>query len=80
MRARGYEQQANEIAAWLKGQPAPELDTAPPTAGTPAKRLPRLPTRCPSCGAPVDPRDVEWVDEATVECDYCGSLIRAEEE
>ncbi len=85
LRSRGHEQQANEIAAWLNGQPAPEQETASfpgetPPASVQAKRPPRLPTRCPACGAPVDPRDVEWVDEATVECDYCGSLIRAEEE
>jgi hypothetical protein len=37
-----------------------------------------LPTNCTKCGAPVHADDASWVDEQTVECDYCGSLIRAE--
>lgn len=39
---------------------------------------PTLPTKCPFCGGSVDPRNVTWLDEATVECLYCGSPIRAE--
>jgi hypothetical protein len=84
LRERGHTQQADELTAWLNGQPAPELDEGEPDvpiARQPVApvRPPRLPTKCPSCGGAVDPRDVEWVDDSTVECDYCGSLIRAEE-
>ncbi len=38
----------------------------------------RLPTNCPKCGAPIHADEADWVDSATVECDFCGSLIRAE--
>jgi len=38
----------------------------------------RLPTNCAKCGAPVHADDADWVDDVTVECVYCGSLIRAE--
>jgi hypothetical protein len=87
LRECGHSQQANEISSWLDGQPAPELDQGEPgqpLASQPAASAapmprPRLPTKCPSCGGTVDPSDIEWVDEITVECDYCGSLIRAEE-
>jgi len=41
---------------------------------TPAKR-PILPTHCPSCGAGVKPDEVEWLDEITAECGYCGSPV-----
>ncbi len=37
-----------------------------------------LPTDCPKCGAPVHGDDVNWVDEHTVECEYCGALIRVD--
>ncbi len=38
----------------------------------------RLPTNCSKCGAPIRADEATWVDASTVECDYCGSLIRAE--
>ncbi|HEX9017849.1 MAG TPA: hypothetical protein VF806_01610 [Anaerolineaceae bacterium] len=38
-----------------------------------------LPLMRPSCGGPLDPREVEWVDETAAECGYCGSLVRAGE-
>jgi hypothetical protein len=41
----------------------------------PAKK-PILPTHCPSCGAAVKPDEVEWLDEITAECGYCGSPVR----
>jgi len=40
-------------------------------------RLGLLPTNCPKCGAPVRGAEVNWVDEVTAECDYCGTLLRA---
>jgi hypothetical protein len=43
--------------------------------GRPA-RTGLLPTNCPKCGAPVG-TEVEWVDEHSAECDYCGTMLRA---
>ena len=37
-----------------------------------------LPTSCLKCGASLRADEVEWVDVDTAECDYCGSLNRAE--
>jgi hypothetical protein len=37
-----------------------------------------LPTNCTKCGAPIHRNDANWVDDQTVECDFCGSLIRSE--
>ncbi len=36
-----------------------------------------LPTNCPKCGGPVHSDSVSWVDNQTVECEYCGALIRS---
>ncbi len=38
---------------------------------------PRLPARCPTCGASVRPDEIEWLDDATVACAYCKGAIRA---
>jgi hypothetical protein len=37
-----------------------------------------LPVSCPGCGAPLRSDEVEWADELTAECPYCGSVVRAE--
>ncbi len=37
-----------------------------------------LPTNCPKYGATVLSDEVDWVDNNTVECEYCGTLIRIE--
>jgi hypothetical protein len=83
LREQGMSQPADEINAWLRGQPGYEQagSAAAPASGpasAPA-RMPRLPLKCPSCGGTLDPRDLEWVDQFTIECDYCGGLVRAEE-
>lgn len=35
----------------------------------------RLPADCPRCGAPVRSDEVEWIDDTSVECAYCGGVI-----
>ncbi len=41
-----------------------------------AARRGTLPTNCPKCGGPVHVDDVSWMDNQTVECEYCGTAIR----
>jgi hypothetical protein len=69
---QGFKKEAVEIAAWLKSV-LPET----PSFEASAKK-PTLPTHCPSCGAPLRPDEVEWLDDVTAECGYCGSPIREE--
>ena len=66
----GLGEEASEIESWLKSVLSSQnlFDAA-------AKR-PVLPTHCPSCGAGVRPDEVEWLDESTAECAYCGSPLR----
>jgi len=37
----------------------------------------RLPTTCPQCGGPIHRDAVDWVDNRTIECAYCGALIQS---
>lgn len=67
---RGLDKEASEIETWLKTRLPTEssLDAS--------ERRPVLSTHCPSCGGAVRPDEVEWLDESTAECAYCGSPIR----
>ncbi len=38
----------------------------------------QLPMNCPKCGAPIHSSGANWVDDQTIECNFCGSLIRSE--
>lgn len=73
LESRGLNAESAEIQAWLRGiaPVTPEIETEPPVA-----KRPTLPTHCPSCGAAVRPDEVEWLDEITAECAYCGSPVR----
>ena len=70
---RGLQNEAAEIETWLKSvlPSMPSFDSLE----RPSKR-PVLPTHCPSCGAAVRPDEVEWLDDITAECAYCGSPVR----
>lgn len=40
-------------------------------------RLGALPGKCPSCGGPLLPDELEWHSPDTAECPYCGSAVKA---
>ena len=73
---RGMTAEAQEISQWSqKNVPASSAGMA--GAPAPAKK-PILPTHCPGCGGPVRPDDVDWIDDVTAECNWCGSPVRGE--
>lgn len=71
---RGLTREAREISDYLI-QTLPSIPQA--SFGT-APRPAFLPTQCPSCGSPVHPDEVEWLDDLTAECAYCGTTLRIE--
>ena len=76
---RGLAKEAQEISDYLKATlpPVPVSDFGSQAA--PGERAkPLLPTTCPCCGGPIRADEVEWVDEVTAECPYCGSAVRGE--
>ncbi|MEP0804464.1 MAG: hypothetical protein HRF47_03180 [Chloroflexota bacterium] len=66
----GLKQEAQALETWLASV-LPAGSSAEKSAARPT-----LPTHCPSCGAPLRPDEIEWLDEATAECGYCGSPVR----
>ena len=72
---RGLTKEAQQISGYIKSL-VPNFDG---TLGVPAQgKRPPLPTHCPGCGAPVRPDEVEWLDDITAECAFCGSPVRGE--
>jgi hypothetical protein len=75
LNAHGLTTEVAQMESWLKklAAPMPNLETE----SAPARR-PHLPTHCPSCGAALKPDEVDWLDDVTAECAYCGSPVRDE--
>jgi hypothetical protein len=73
--ARGLTTEAADMASYLK-KLAPSISTLE-VEPAPTKK-PYLSARCPACGAALRPDEVEWLDEVTAECAYCGSPVRDE--
>ncbi len=73
LRARNLNAEAEEIAALIGA----DVQQTPPQSA--AVKKPILPTHCPSCGGAVRPDEVEWLDEITAECSYCGSPVREDD-
>jgi hypothetical protein len=70
----GEAEEAKKLLAEIPAAPEEEAAAAAPAA------RPVLPTHCPQCGAVVRTDEVEWIDERTAECGYCGSPIRPEKD
>jgi len=75
LKEHGLMEEAAEIERLLNSALPSTTNTEKVSA--PAKRS-ILPTHCPQCGAAIRPDEVDWLDDATAECAYCGSLVREE--
>ncbi|RME87704.1 MAG: hypothetical protein D6770_08745 [Anaerolineae bacterium] len=72
---RGLNAEAQQIETYLE-ETLPEMPAGTPMSA--ARRKVTLPTHCPACGGPLRPDEVEWLDDVTAECAYCGSPVRGE--
>jgi tetratricopeptide (TPR) repeat protein len=67
--ARELREKAEEL---LEGLPSGRM----PGAGD--RLVPgKLPGKCPNCGGPIKPNEVNWVGRGSAECPYCGSVVSA---
>ena len=76
LRARGMNAGADVLERDLRAQLG-EAAPTPAPASIAASRG-RLPGKCPQCGGPVRGDEVEWIDDHSAECLYCGSVVQTE--
>jgi hypothetical protein len=74
MREHGFEKEADAFVASLEAALKHPL-----AAPAPARQTPRLPPKCPFCGGTIHSGEAEWIDERSIACDYCGSVVQAAE-
>ncbi|MGA2488985.1 MAG: hypothetical protein ABSF99_02190, partial [Anaerolineales bacterium] len=67
-----------DAAAALAKEFGSRVGPVPPSVAPAGGQRGHLPTNCSKCGAPIHANEANWVDANTIECDYCGSLIRPE--
>jgi hypothetical protein len=73
LKERGLTKEASEVDTFLRAEASSTSHTEEQPI---AVKRPILPTHCPQCGATLRADEVEWLDESTAECAYCGSPIR----
>ena len=78
LHARGLTAEAEALEAELRAS-LPGLDLHGPIAAPAAEPSRRcLPLKCPYCGGSAHPDSVDWIDEASATCGYCGSVLETE--
>jgi len=80
LRNKGYDAEATRVeqgAKQLLDEMGLSLDEMGPRGPQRAETRGTLPAQCTGCGAPLVPDDVEWHDNQTAECPYCGSILKA---
>ena len=68
IKSLGWVEQAETISNWA--------GSFSNTQTAVSQNHPPLPLKCPSCGAPIHPNEINWLDSATSECDFCGNPLR----
>ncbi len=74
---KGYHDEAEKLRREVEGL----LDALPGERAIPwggrAVQRGSLPAKCPSCGGPIRPDEVNWIDAYSAECAYCGGIVKA---
>jgi hypothetical protein len=79
LRINGFKEQADELRTWLDGQIPDDIKAMPiwdESTGAFAHKK-ELPAHCPTCGGPVNPKELEWFG-LNANCNYCGTLLSGE--
>ncbi len=67
----GFDDNAQNLRGWVE-----EMQPRMPQQDTQTTQRKNLPAQCPYCGGGVDPRDVEWLDDVSAGCAFCGGIIK----
>ena len=83
LRRMGNENEANELMNFMAGELPADMDAIENEPQLDLKTIARanasLPNQCQKCGAPVRSDEVEWVDDRSAECSFCGNIIQSED-
>jgi len=73
----GLQAEARKVSDWIQGiaPDAEVLSGESVSTGGKVNNHQKLPSKCPSCGAPVHPETVDWVENGQAACAYCGILL-----
>ena len=81
LRQKGHEKEAAELEAkvdaLLEKAGSSRQQVMQQLAAARGQHHGELPAKCPSCGGPLLPDEVEWHDASTASCIYCGSAVKA---
>ena len=77
-RKLGSEKAVQKLEGWLHEKLKDHPESESHAFNTQKEVVPRLPAKCPSCGATIRPNEVEWLDQHTAKCLYCGSAVQAQ--
>jgi hypothetical protein len=59
------------------GRPVKDIENAT-SSGRPEAMIPKLPSNCGACSAPVSMQIVEWVGPMSAQCSRCGAAVDVE--
>lgn len=82
LKGEGFNDETEELEKWLKDQiPESIKDSQTWKEGffqTQTAAKTKLPSVCPQCGAPVDPKEVEWFNDEIAQCPFCNVILNSE--
>lgn len=77
LRNKGLTAAANQVEQEYAAKVSPFPLPVQPVQSAQAGSRPSLPSSCPKCGAPVRSDEIEWIDDRSAECIYCGTTLQA---
>ena len=69
---KGYLQEASEMMHLLNEYSPEAVEIEKPETALPIVHLPAV---CPSCGGTLRSDEVDWIDDNSAECPWCGSSV-----
>lgn len=75
LNGRALKREAQQVTEYLQELVPGFISSAVEAADA---KHPPLPAHCTGCGAPLRPDEVDWLDETTAACAYCGSPVQGE--
>jgi hypothetical protein len=73
----GLSKEAKALETYLSGEVPDGVEESPDPGMQINHTKAILPAKCLGCGAPLRSDEVDWVDENSAECPYCGTIAQS---